>query len=305
MSRSTATSSDGSVEALLAGFVVYLREQRGVSALTIDAYLGDVRRFLTARGDASLRGLTAAEVSKVVLGAPVAGRAPATVKRYGCAVRAFLRYGHLVGLIETDLSGAVLPMADRRRSLLPQGLTEAQVRALLHSCDRRRAVGRRDYAVIVLMLRLGLRVSEVAALRLDDIDWRAGTVTVRGKKARVDQLPLPADVGDAIAGYLRRGRPYIPGRELFVGVTGRQVGLAGRGVSYIVYRACARAGLAPFGAHRLRHTAACQMLAAGGSLAEIGQVLRHDSAQTTAEYACVDVERLRTIARCWPAWTRS
>jgi integrase/recombinase XerD len=304
VSRST-DGPGGSVEALLAGFVVHLREQRGVSALTIDAYVGDVRRFLTARGDAGLRELTAAEVSKTVLGAPVAGRAPATVKRYGCAVRSFLRYGHLAGLIETDLSGAVLPMADRRRSLLPQGLTEAQVRALLRSCDRRRAVGRRDYAVIVLMLRLGLRVSEVAALRLDDIDWRAGTVTVHGKKARVDQLPLPADVGDAIAGYLRHGQPRVTGRELFVDVTGRQVGLGSRGVSCIVYRGCARAGLAPFGAHRLRHTAACQMLRAGGSLAEIGQVLRHESAQTTAEYACVDVKRLRTIARPWPAGTTS
>ncbi len=305
MSRSTALSSDGSVEALLAGFVVHLREQRGVSALTSGVYVGDVRRFLTARGDVSLRELTAAEVSKTVLSAPVAGRAPATVKQYGCAVRAFLRYCHVAGLIETDLSGAVLPMADRRRSLLPQGLTAAQVQALLHSCDRRRAVGRRNYAVIVLMLRLGLRVSEVAALRLDDIDWRAGTVTVRGKKARADQLPLPADVGDAIAGYLQRGRPRTTARAVFVGATSPHAGLACSAVSSIVRRASVRVGLTPFGPHRLRHTAACQMLRAGGSLAEIGQVLRHESAQTTAEYACVDVQRLRTIARRWPAGTTS
>jgi integrase/recombinase XerD len=227
------------------------------------------------------------------------------VKRYGCAVRSFLRYGHLAGLIETDLSGAVLPMADRRRSLLPQGLTEAQVRALLRSCDRRRAVGRRDYAVIVLMLRLGLRVSEVAALRLDDIDWRAGTVTVHGKKRGWISYrcrPMSATRSPATCGT---AGSRVTGRELFVDVTGRQVGLGSRGVSCIVYRGCARAGLAPFGAHRLRHTAACQMLRAGGSLAEIGQVLRHESAQTTAEYACVDVKRLRTIARPWPAGTTS
>ena len=158
MSRSRTASA----EVLLAGFAGYLREQRGVSALTVDAYVADVRRFLACRGDASsLHELSAAEVSKAVLH-EVAGRSPATVRRYGCALRAFLRYCRLAGLIETDLSAAVLPVAGRRRSLLPQGLTEAQARALLRGCDRRRAVGRRDYAVIVLMLRLGLRAREVA-----------------------------------------------------------------------------------------------------------------------------------------------
>ena len=206
MSRST-TTSPASVEVLVDGFVGYLREERGVSALTVEAYVPEVRRFLACRGDASsLHELTAAEISQAVLG-EVAGRSPATVRRYGCALRAFLRYGHLAGLVETDLSAAVLPVAGRRRSLLPQGITEAQARALLRGCDRRRAVGRRDYAVIVLMLRLGLRAHEVATLRLEDIDWRAGQVTVHGKRARVDQLPLPADVGKVIAGYLQRGRP--------------------------------------------------------------------------------------------------
>ncbi len=153
MSRSRTASA----EVLLAGFAGYLREQRGVSALTVDAYVADVRRFVACRGDASsLHELSAAEVSKAVLH-EVAGRSPATVRRYGCALRAFLRYCRLAGLIETDLPAAVLPVAGRRRSLLPQGLTEAQALALLRVCDRRRAVGRRDYTVIVLMLRLGLR----------------------------------------------------------------------------------------------------------------------------------------------------
>ena len=211
MSRSRASSTT-------------LREQRGVSVLTIDAYVTDVRRFLSGRGDASsLRELTAAEVSHAVLN-EVDGRWPATVRRYGCALRAFLRYGHLAGLIETDLSAAVLPVAGRRRSLLPQGLTEAQARAPLRGCDRRRAVGRRDYAVMVLMLWLGLRAREVAALRLEDIDWRAGKVTVHGKKARVDQLPLPVDVGKAIVGYLQRGRSRTAAREVFVRTTPPQAG---------------------------------------------------------------------------------
>ena len=304
MSRSI-TTPPASVEVLVDGFVGYLREERGVSALTVEAYVPEVRRFLACRGDASsLHELTAAEISQAVLG-EVAGRSPATVRRYGCALRAFLRYGHLAGLVETGLSAAVLPVAGRRRSLLPQGITEAQARALLRGCDRRRAVGRRDYAVIVLMLRLGLRAHEVAALRLEDIDWRAGQVTVHGKRARVDQLPLPADVGKVIAGYLQRGRPRTTAREVFVRTVPPQAGLSRSAVSTIVRRACTRAGLAPFGARRLRHTAACQMLRAGGSLAEIGQVLRHRSAGATAAYARVDVERLRTLARPWPTGAAS
>jgi len=299
MSRSSMTASSPA-EVMEAGFVSYLRRERGVAAVTVDAYVSDVRRFLAHRGGSGLGDLTAAEVSQAVLGG-VAGRSPASVRRYGCALRSFLRYCHLAGLIENDLSAAALPVSGRRRSLLPQGISGEQARALLRACDRRRATGRRDYAVIVLMLRLGLRAREVAALRLEDIDWRAGQVTVHGKRARVDQLPVPADVGKAIAGYLQRGRPRTAARQVFVRTVPPPVGLSGSAVSTIVRRACARAGLAPFGAHRLRHTAACDMLRAGGSLAEIGQVLRHDSAGATAVYARVDVERLRTIARAWPA----
>src|SRR5262249_14335553 len=190
-------------------------------------------------------------------------------------------------------------------SLVREGVSEAQGLALLRGCDRRRAAGRRDYAVIVLMLRLGLRAGEVAALRLEDIDWRAGQVTVHGKRARVDQLPVPADVGKAIAGYLQRGRPRTAARQVFVRTVPPPAGLSGSAVATIVPRPGARAGLAPFGAHRLRHTTACDMLRAGGSLAEIGQVLRHESAGATAVYARVDVERLRTIARAWPAGAAS
>jgi site-specific recombinase XerD len=303
MSRSI-TAASPPVEFLLVGFVGYLREERGVTALTVDAYLSDVRRFLARRAGGGLRDLTAAEVSKAVL-AEVAGRSPATVRRYGCALRSFLRYCHVAGLIESDLSAAALPVSGRRRSLLPLGISDEQSRALLRSCDRRRAVGRRDYAVIVLMLRLGLRAGEVATLRLDDLDWRAGQVMVHGKGGRVDLLPLPVDVGEAIAGYLRRGRPCTAAREVFVRVVAPPVGLTRSGVTNIVMNAARRARLGTLRAHRLRHTAACDMLRAGGSLAEIGQVLRHRSAGSTAAYARVDVERLRTIARPWPSGARS
>jgi site-specific recombinase XerD len=159
--------------------------------------------------------------------------------------------------------------------------------------------------VIVLMLRLGLRASEVATLTLDDLDWRAGQITVHGKGSRIDRLPLPVDVGEAIAGYLRRGRPRTAAREVFVRVMQPRVGLTRSGVTSIVLGAAKRTGLGAVRAHRLRHTAASEMLRAGAPLTEIGQVLRHRSLGSTAAYARVDVERLRTIARPWPTGAAS
>lgn len=304
MPRSMTVPGEG-VEVVLAGFTDYLCEQRCVSPLTVAAYAADARRFLERRGRRGVRGLTAADVSRAILGDANGRRAPATVRRYACSLRAFLRYAHLVGLIGTDLSSAAVPVSGRQVSLLPQGLTPAQARVLLRTCDRRRAVGRRDYAMIVSMLRLGLRAREVAALRLEDIDWRTGQVTVHGKHARTDVLPLPSDVGTAIAGYLQRGRPCTTARAVFIRTMPPPVGVSRSAVSSVVRRASTRAGLETFGSHRLRHTIACQVLRAGGSLVEIGQILRHDSLGTTARYARVDVDRLRRIARAWPTGTRS
>ncbi len=285
MSSSTVAPSQKVDALLLAGFSDYLREQRCASALTVEAYVADVRRFLTHRGRGGLRGLTAADVSRAILSEADGRRAPATVRRYACSLRAFLRYAYLAELIGIDLSSAAVPVSGRQVSLLPQGLTRTQARALLHGCDRRRAVGRRDYAMIVLMLRLGLRANEVAALQLEDFDWRCGQVTVHGKRGRIDQLLLPADVGEAVAGYLRRGRPGTTARAVFIRTSPPAVGVSRSAVSSVVRRASERAGLGSFGSHRLRHTTACEMLGAGGSLVEIGQVLRHESLGSTARYA--------------------
>ena len=150
------------------------------------------------------------------------------------------------------------------------------------------------------LLRLGLRASEAAALRLDDIDWRAGEITVHGKGRRDERLPLPADVGEAIAAWLRRGRPAAAHREVFVRAVAPAGPLTRGGISFIVRRACRRAGIAEVGAHRLRHTAACQMAEAGAPLTEIGQVLRHRSLASTANYARVSVAELRRLAQPWP-----
>jgi integrase len=171
---------------------------------------------------------------------------------------------------------------------------------LLKSCDRRTSVGRRDFAILMVLSRLGLRAGEVAGLHLRDIDWRQGDVVVRGKANREDRLPLPGDVGEAIVGWLRRGRPRGECQAVFTRVRAPHRELSSGGISAIVWHACERAGLPRVGAHRLRHTAATEMLRAGGSLAEVGQVLRHRSQDTTSIYAKVDRRSLIAVVRPWP-----
>jgi integrase len=173
------------------------------------------------------------------------------------------------------------------------------VARLLASCDRRRTVGRRDYAILLLLIRLGLRVGEVAAIELDDVDWRRGEIVIRGKGNRQDRLPLPVDVGEALVAYLRRRGPDEC-RALFLKVHAPAGALVGNTVCGVVADACVRAGMPRVGAHRLRHTAATAMLRRGASLAEIAQVLRHREIKTTAIYAKVDRGRLRALAQPWP-----
>lgn len=287
-------------EVLLSRFHAYLLAERGLAPCTAGAYAARARRFLekgAADGDVTTLGTS--DVIRAV------ERECATVsvgsaQYFVAGLRAFLRFCFVEGLVASDLSAAALAVTGRRRSMLPNGISGADALAILKSCDRRRSDGRRDYAVLVILLRLGLRAGEVAGLMLDDFDWRAGEVVVRGKGRREDRLPLPVDVGEAVAGYLQRGRPRTARRELFLRALA-PVGPLGRGgVSSIVRRACARAGVPPVGAHRLRHTLACGMVAAGVPLAEIGQVLRHRAITSTAIYARVDLDALRSIAPPWP-----
>lgn len=287
-------------EAVLARFERYLLAERGITAQTAGAYVLRARRFVAGQASGGdLGSLQARDVTAAVL-AESARVSVGGVQMLVASLRAFLRFCFLEGLTETDLSAAALAMTGRRRSSLPRGVSASQAAALLGSCDRRSSVGRRDYAVILVLLRLGLRASEVAALVLDDVDWRAGELVVHGKGNSLEQLPLPADVGEAIAGYLARGRPHSPCRELFLRSAAPVEGLGRGGISFIVRRACRRAGITPFGAHRLRHGLACQMVAAGVSVPEIGAVLRHRSVISTANYARVDIEHLREVALSWP-----
>ena len=217
-------------------------------------------------------------------------------------MRSLLGFLHVTGRVPAALAAAVPAAPGRRASSLPRGIAAGQAAALLASCDRDSAAGRRDYAILMLLTRMGLRAGEVIGLTLDDIDWRAGQLTVRGKGDQHAGLPLPADVGEAIADYLRYGRARTTSRHVFVTVRAPFTGLArNTSVCGVVRQACLRAGIEAFGPHRLRHAVACDLLAHGASLEEIGQLLRHRSQRSTAIYAKADIEALRTLARPCPA----
>jgi site-specific recombinase XerD len=293
------TVPEGPLEELMADYRRFLLIERRLSKHTVlDAYEPAARLFLEGSDGLGLEGLQAADVTAfLVRECPL--RSVSGARDLVCALRSFLRYLHLAGVIELPLVWAVPAVADLRDRTLPRGLEPAAVRRLLASCDRRRTIGRRDYAVLLLLARLGLRAGEVAAITLDDLDWRAGLLLVHGKGGREDLLPLPVDVGEAIVSYLRR-RPRCASRALFLRVTAPLCGLDRCTVAWVVRAACDRAGLPRVGAHRLRHTAATEMLRHGASLAEIGQVLRHREQKTTAIYAKIDRAALRTLARPWP-----
>ena len=286
-------------EALMESFMGYLLSERGLAAGTVRGYVDRAARFVTGLAPGGLAQLSPAEVTAAVVRESAAVSVSAT-QSFVASVRAFLRFCFVEGLIGIDLSEAALAVTGRRRSSLPRGIARDEAAALLASCDRRTAIGRRDHALIITLLRLGLRRGEVAGLRLGDIDWRAGELVVVGKGGRADRLPLPADVGEAIAAYLARGRPATDRREVFLRARAPFEPIAAGTVASTVRRACRRAGVAEVGSHRLRHTAACEMVAAAVPLAHIAQVLRHRSLQSTAIYARVDLDRLRLLAQPWP-----
>jgi integrase/recombinase XerD len=332
----TSGPEAGPVEALLGRYARWLASERGLAETTIQRNVGLVRPLVAGlrRADrVELEHLAAGDVTAFVVAQrqDVCGGTP---PRMVTALRSLLRFLHVEGFIDQPLVSAVPPVATWKLAGLPQALQADQVAALLGSCDPATVVGRRDLAILQVLVRLGLRAGEAAALRLDDIDWRRGELTVCGKGNRHDRLPLPADVGQAIVAYLIASRRPTTsagigraGREVFVTVKAPQRALTrgavtqvvargavtqvvargavtqvvARGaVTQVVARAARRADLGPIYAHRLRHTAATGMLRAGGSLTEIGQVLRHRHTLTTAIYAKVDIEALRLLARPWP-----
>jgi site-specific recombinase XerD len=303
LSPVSAPAADDPVDALLARYRGFLLGERGVSPVTARLYVYLTRSLLESRfrsGELDLASMTAADVIMFVRTA-CPGRAVGTAKLIVTAARSLLGFLHLEGVITTPLAAAVPSVAAVAGLGLPQGLDPDSAARLVNHCDRKTAVGRRDHAMITLMLRLGMRPGEVASLKLDDIDWRAGEFTACGKGNRIERMPLPTDVGAAIAAYLHDGRPpTAEGRTVFVRFRAPHTPLSTAGVSSAVKHAASRAGLGCVRARRLRHTAATEMVRAGAALPAVGQVLRHRRLLTTGIYAKVDIESLRELARPWP-----
>jgi integrase/recombinase XerD len=302
-----APVEDGPAGEILNRYRQFLTTERGLVPVTALRYVDCLRPFLDRRLSADgleLGSLTPADVTSfVVAWCPRlnGGVAKLTVT----ALRSFLGFLHLDGVTERSLVCAVPMVARRRLAGLPKGLEPDQVQRLLAACDAQTPVGCRDLAILTLLVRLGLRRGEVAGLGLDDIDWRAGTISVRGKGNCLERVPLPPDVGLRLAEYLSIARPAdVQGRIVFVRHFAPHHALSPARVSTIVGDAARRAGLGRVHAHRLRHTVATELLRSGASLPEIGQLLRHRRVETTAIYAKVDRDSLRLIARPWPEGAR-
>jgi len=286
------------MQALIEHYRDWLVAERGLAIGTIRGYLPAARLFLSECSGRDLRLLTLGEVNSFVV-RECRQRNTGSAKNLVKALRSLLRYLYLEGLTDRQLAPAV-PTPAGWQDNLPRGLGANELTALLTEDGGTGALGRRDHAIVLMLARLGLRAGEVAALGLDDVDWRAGEIVVRGKGNRLERLPLPVDVGESLVDYLREGRPPTACRTLFVRTKAPVTSLSSGAVSHIVRRACARAGIASVGAHRLRHSVATQMLRGGASLDEVGQVLRDRSAQVVTLYAKVDFVQLRTLALAWP-----
>ena len=296
------------IDKMLGDFSLYLQQERALAPGTIANYLLDTKKFLAhrfGRRPVNISKLAAAEVVESVqrLALPIS-RKRAKVMTSG--LRTFLRYARYQGLIRSNLAACVPAIADWSVASIPKGLPTEHVKRALASCDRKSAIGRRDYAILLLLARLGLRAGEVCLLHLEDIDWQVGSLTIRGKGNYCSQLPLPPDVGRAIADYLKNGRQRSSDRSVFLKTCAPVANLSSGTIGLIVNKALARAGINPYqkGAHQFRHALATKMLRQGASLAEIGEILRHQHPQTTSIYAKVDIASLRRLALPWPGGSR-
>jgi site-specific recombinase XerD len=290
------------LDVLLAQYADHLVRERGIGASTVKAYGGFARRFLSMGPHADWSRLTPQHITRFVL-RQFRRRGVSFSKQQVTPLRSLLRFLHLRGEIQQELASCVPGVASWRLATLPAFLTAAEVSRLWSSCGSTSAIDRRDAAIVRLLVRLGLRACEVATLRFEDVDWRSGEIVVSGK-GRVSRLPLPADVGRAIAGYLRHARPRSTSRHVFVGNRAPFDALTSGGITGAAARVMRRAGVTHGGSHQLRPTAAAQMLQRGASLPEIGHVLRHRRIDTTAIYAKVDFDSLRTVIQPWPGATR-
>jgi site-specific recombinase XerD len=277
-------------------FTLHLATERALKPATSNIYLFEIRRFLSQHfgtGRIYLGKLSPQDISKFIL-----FRA-----RTASPLRSYLRFAFQHAAIAFDLAASVPSVANWRFSGVPKFLAPEQIEELLRTCDRGSSVGKRDLAILLLLARLGLRAGDIVDMRLDDINWDAGELLVRGKSRREDRLPLPRDVGKALAAYIRHGRPQCSSRHIFLRSKAPRRRLANSVcICNVVRKALGRAGLSPpfKGSHLFRHSLATRMLRGGATLAEIGTILRHRLPNTTEIYAKVDLSALRTLAQPWP-----
>jgi site-specific recombinase XerD len=291
-------------------FDAYLRTERGLAPKSIVRHLPIIRRFLhevCPGGDDDLGKISQQEVIRYIE-RHAQDWSPGTGKAMCWSLRAFLRYLHHQGLNPRPLADCVPSMRRWKLASLPTFLPAAQVQKALDGCDRATPMGRRDYAILMMLSKLGLRADEVATLTLDNVDWRASEMLVRAKGRQRARMPIPPDVGAAIVAYLRNGRPKSSCRRLFLRALAPHVGFAsGCAITMIAKTALDRVGIkgcAHRGAHIFRHSLATELLRSGATLTEIGQLLRHESHDTTRIYAKVDIEALRTLSLPWPGGAR-
>jgi len=286
------------LEALVEEYRQWLVVERSLAPVTVRYRAGVARRFLSECGDQDLKSLSVGEVIRFLVDQN-SGLAVKTTKGLATALRSVLGYLYLRGVTDNQLALGVPAPSGPHGTSLPRWIPAAELKALLACGDSTTVLGRRDHAIVVLLARLGLRVGEIVGLRLDDLDWSAGEIVVRGKGSRTERLPMPVDVGKALVVYLRRGRPVTTCRSVFVRASGPPLDMSAANVRDVVRRACTRAGITVVSPHRLRHSATA-MLRAGASLEEVGQVLRDRDAQVVALYAKVDFVALRPLALSWP-----
>jgi len=306
-----APSCATDVDRVAGDFAQHLQRNHALASATVDTYTRVARQFLAWRfgqADVCLDDLRQSDAIAFVL-QESKRMAPPAVKGVAKALRSFLRFGEFRGEVPAGLAAAVPSVATWTTTPpIPKAIAAEHAQRAIDSCDRLSAVGRRDRAVLLLLARLGLRACEIIRLALDDIDWDQAQLRIRGKGGRQSLLPLPADVGAAIAAYLQHGRPACEDRHLFLRSMAPVRGLldGSDGVGSIVRYALKRAKVdAPHrGSHQFRHALAAHMLRQGASLVEIGQVLRHRSPQTTSIYAKVDLDALRTVVMAWPGSAR-
>jgi site-specific recombinase XerD len=294
----------GPLDALMGCYRHWMVTDRQLAARTIRRYEQGARLFLESRAGqggnpAGVEGLSEQAVTAFLLAEASRGLSAKSLQGRVAELRSLLRFFYLHAMITAPLGEGVPPVPGWKDTGVPRRLAAAEVQALLDSCDRATASGKRDLAILLLLARMGLRAAEVAGLELDDFDWRAGELVVRGKAGRRDRMPLPAEVGEAVAAYLLQARPGPDSRAAFLTLRPPPRPMGHTTVGQVVWRQCRIAGVEPVRAHRLRHALATELLSRGVRLPEIAQVLRQRDLATTAVYAKVDYSALRELALPW------